>query len=760
MNASEVQIDRRGGPSGSTPPVVQFAARVIEGNYFYVCSALLMMAGCYLLMHSPVIQGTEFTRTLKTLLILQAYEFLLIATAIVIVRRLKVLDDAFTLLVLELVLLLDPTFFSNSFFTMRSIESTTVNAVCFLLVPIKLCVLQKALHLRLSPGMFGAFLFACAVVFLAEGPLNLEHPPFSRNGYYYLLGWMPLVVALLLPPLTRMIRVASERANYMTDARQKLLGRFLMFLPVGIVTAHFIESSFVYSIHFYAMYVVPLVLTVAVLMINSTERTASRAVLSNACVTTDVLCVIALVLSVGFNAFDSKITLISRVAGAPPAFIHGPFRIVVGVVAIIVLYLYFYLRLRYRPALYRVVAIAAAGCGFLLVRASWPVITIAAWKLYGVIVATITGFPEWLWGHVTKPGILAWAVLLILAVQHRKLWTCLLLLVGSVCWFFNLLPATLYASMPELPECIGVLALVLDHLFLTPKRRGRRHFFALAIVTIGITRFCEDPAPWTLGIAVGETLALIAAGFVLKHAGYVVIGLLAGGALSVAGVQESRLQIPPAVFVVAGGLVLFAVGVFVTFNKQRMLDWLQHSFPPAPEVDDTRKEEDRPGTGELLAPEREAETTPLHLESETEHKCETRSLIEERLGALFSTDPASGIYKAEDLDPQKRAEIISSVELANGEELAVCIEAIPPNGDWLALMTTDRVIAIRGAGSDVSGIGYDEIALVSVCSLYSLVLTDRAGGVFRLRDVTGVQAGCMKMALDAIGRLFFAEDRS
>ena len=39
-----------------------------------------MMLGCYTLMHSSAIQGTEFTRTLKTLLILQAYEVLLIAT--------------------------------------------------------------------------------------------------------------------------------------------------------------------------------------------------------------------------------------------------------------------------------------------------------------------------------------------------------------------------------------------------------------------------------------------------------------------------------------------------------------------------------------------------------------------------------------------------------------------------------------------------------------------------------------------------------
>jgi hypothetical protein len=105
--------DREDRIEGLRAQYAGVAVKFIEWNYFYVVSAVLMMLGCYMLMRSPVIEGSKFAQTLKALLILQGYEILLIVTAVVIVRRLKILDDALTLLLLEMVLLLDPTFFSN-----------------------------------------------------------------------------------------------------------------------------------------------------------------------------------------------------------------------------------------------------------------------------------------------------------------------------------------------------------------------------------------------------------------------------------------------------------------------------------------------------------------------------------------------------------------------------------------------------------------------------------------------------------------------
>jgi hypothetical protein len=143
-------------------PLPRFLRRLIEVNYCYVVSALLVMIGCYLLMHSQLIEGRFFAHTVKTLMILQIYELAVILTAAAIVRRFGILDDAATLLMIELALLLDPTFFSNSFATMMTPEATMVNLVCLLLAPLKLAVLEHALHLRISPRTWAAFLLAVA----------------------------------------------------------------------------------------------------------------------------------------------------------------------------------------------------------------------------------------------------------------------------------------------------------------------------------------------------------------------------------------------------------------------------------------------------------------------------------------------------------------------------------------------------------------------------------------------------------------------
>src|SRR5690242_12324013 len=94
--SSALAADARDLPVGS-----RLIRSFLGGNYFYVLSACVFMAGCYMLMRSPLVAGTEFIRTLKSFLILQGYELLVIASAIVIVRKLKVLSDAVTLFLIE-----------------------------------------------------------------------------------------------------------------------------------------------------------------------------------------------------------------------------------------------------------------------------------------------------------------------------------------------------------------------------------------------------------------------------------------------------------------------------------------------------------------------------------------------------------------------------------------------------------------------------------------------------------------------------------
>jgi hypothetical protein len=186
--ADEKTIERRRtGGAG-------FARRFVEVNYFYLLSAMLIILGCWLMMPDHEEEGERFSRTLTSLLILQGYELLVIAAAVWIVSRLKFLSDAFTLMVVELVLLFDPTFFSNSFFTLGVVEGMVarcawVNAGCLALAPLKLWLLARLLHLRLAPGTWVGLSVAAAVVYLAEGPLALDRPLEFHAAYLYGLAW-------------------------------------------------------------------------------------------------------------------------------------------------------------------------------------------------------------------------------------------------------------------------------------------------------------------------------------------------------------------------------------------------------------------------------------------------------------------------------------------------------------------------------------------------------------------------------------------
>lgn len=343
----------------------RFLQRVIEGNYFYVLSAALMLYGSYLLMRSPVITGTEFTRTLKTLLVLQGYELLVIVAAVAIVRRLKILDDAFTLLLIELVLLLDPTFFTNSFYTMTNAASGWVNVACSVLAPIKLAVLLAALRIRLDLRAWAAFVFAVVFVYLAEGPLCMKEPKVSHAFYYYLIAWAPVCFAAILPAVPRIIVSVGGGEDYLPKERRGSLNIVLLALPLFMLVSHTVESAHVFRLRYYLFHLSPLALAAGVLLIRnlSAERLKPLVVLI------DAAAIAALAVSCAFWDQQEGVTIMVQgktVTLPPPAFVAARVPLMFCGLGVVGLYFLFYVKTRRRSALYRPLAfvIAAAAWTF------------------------------------------------------------------------------------------------------------------------------------------------------------------------------------------------------------------------------------------------------------------------------------------------------------------------------------------------------------------------------------------------------------
>lgn len=712
------------------------AEKFIRGNYFYVLSAVLMMLGCYMLMRSPVIEGDKFTKTLKTLLILQAYELLLIITAVVIVRRLKILDDAFTLLLLEMILLLDPTFFANSFFTLPGDRGDYVNIICFFLVPIKLIVLVGALRLRLSPRMWAAFMAACAIVLLAEGPMTSDPPPLGLNGYYYLLAWTPLIVALLLPPMGSMFALRTEKEGYITENQNAFFPRFLMAAPVVIAAAHFIESSYVHTVRYYPMHTVPLLMAIAALIIHNTDPKPDREIRTSNCFAIDALVAFAFFLSIPYRAFTGKMASLLSYTGPPPAFVTGWTPIVIAGAAAIAAYSYFHVRLDYRPALVRAVVLAVIGGLGLLVKVAAPIIQSAWTKLVPHFQAGASAAPDWLWEHFTKPGILACALLLVIAVKSRKLWAWFIFGGATACWFLNLLPAHWYASMPVMPENLIIVALVLDHLLLPEGNKNRRYTIAAGLVAFGIVRYLDSPAPWTFGVAVAEAAVLVAAGWLLRYPYYSVAGAFSAVALAFACVKRSGIQPHPSVLVVAGGLASFLVGLVVTFHKQRILGWLEPACetlppdepPPPPPEDEPdyltipeaepwdNYPPDVPSDEDELPdlPDDEAQAPPEDIleepakdradEEKPESGAPGQSGRSDKSDASDTSDsgidaiaklPNARIIMSDDMEPSDLVRIVADANVKANETMMVCVREGDTIDEWFAILTNERLIVRR-----------------------------------------------------------------
>ena len=248
-------------------PLTALARRLVEGNYFYVFSAILMMLGSFLLMQaSPT--GNALEWTLRALLILQAYEILVIVTAIVIVRRLGILSDAFTLLLVELALLLDPTCFADSFYTLRVPEGGLVNLICLLLVPFKLAILCGFLGIRPSLRALLGYFSVAAFVYLISRPLAPVEFTHWRRDYVYAMAWAPLLLALILPGLKQMLLPA--RGNALLSTRQDTgLRLYLYGLLLLVPVIHVASALVVYDVPLRPMYLSPLLFAIALLYVRN-----------------------------------------------------------------------------------------------------------------------------------------------------------------------------------------------------------------------------------------------------------------------------------------------------------------------------------------------------------------------------------------------------------------------------------------------------------------------------------------------------------
>ncbi len=779
-----------------------FLLSFISGNYFYIISALLMMLGSYMLMRSPFAKGSEYIHTLKTLLILQGYEILIIITAVIIVRKLNFLGDAFTLLIIEIILLLDPTFFANNFYTLHITTQTyygaMTNLVCFLLVPVKLLILRHFLRVKVSPQMFGAFIFASIIVYISEFPLAYMENLSSQGSYYYLLPWLIFILSLLLPQVTKICSINSNDENFISSRQRISLPRLLFILPIIISLLHVFETSMVYQVKFYLCYLSPMSLALCILFIKNIKDDK----LKDKIFLIDMFSVMALFFSLNLLNFldvPSKALYIAN-SSAPPTPKPTPFIILhkipifISSLVCLSIYLYYYLVKKYKPAVYRIAVFAIIAFLYILLKIG----------LIASVGSFAAGKTQNFYSYLSNNPILIRLTILVIlgavAIKFRYFLPWLIFGFYTIIFVYSKLPITHTKFLPEIIQICILYFLVLLHIFKLFQKDPGLYGIAILIPALAAGRFIDSYTLIYGLIVVFESLCFIFAGYFLKRKGYVNIGILVFIVFLIIIYSKSGIKLNFPLLFISSGLILFILGIFVTFNKKALINHLQKNVGKdicdkkiisADAADDknnsllskeyTDKNVSEISPNEIIRKETTEKSDPEKailsneniidgiLSPAAEKKepeggegfCQempsdeqTRKVIEQQdeesrlyLESLFIHQPSEGVLLYKNLSDSEKEDLKKDISQDIREDIVVCFAAklLKPLY-WQALLTTRRII-LRNMGN--YGIYYLQISKISR-NFDTLIFQGHSEQYYTFQGLSVNQAKSLKIGMEKL----------
>lgn len=739
-----------GDPSAPFEPGKAFIRNWIQGNYFYFLSAALMMFGCCLLMRGSEFNGEVFLHKLYPLMILQGYEAAVILVAGIIVWRLGRLDDAGSLLLIELALLLDPTFFANAFLTMLTLEGNEsqvwgTNLICLGLVPLKLMILSKILKFEIHPRLLFGYTAAAACIYLGPARLNLPSGKGIETEIFYTLCWAPLALVLLLPEIAKGVNVSARRENFASLRQTRWIPRLSQLMLLVIVFAHLIESSVLYQIPFYPTLFAPMLLAIAMMFIrNKTEEPIHARI-----VMLDVMAVIAIIISIPSSGK-------SGYQGGAPIFISGAAPLICTATIVALLYVHVAFVYRCRWALVRVAMLAGGGMLY------WILYRINFEAVGASLEETLAASVRFFFSHIIWLGVAVEAGILYLAYRFRNAWTWRLAAWSTGLGIVHLMPESSGVVWPEAFQLACLFEMFLCHWFGDETRN--RHNWAFGVMLISAIRFYQGGETVHIIFAVGIAVALAALGFILSESVYLVFALLLAVVISAVPVWGVMQEIPPAVGVLAAGAILFALGVVITFTKERLLNayfvpravgtgpdvlWLGGSkLENQNEIQSDKEQSEMKYELVIERPEGEMPEPEVLLGTPLE---DVTLGVSEIIRQLFMDDPEHGIYRV----PEEAEEIIrrERMNLSLHQNEKLLIEFFNPDSERSALfLTTTRVIAMESAepgASSESSIFYASINTVGR-SFDTLYLTSRLGKHIGIHGLSLYQASALKKGLDIL----------
>jgi hypothetical protein len=221
---------------------------LLDHNPFYLLSALSMLVGCYTLADALALRPGQTGKLLLLLATLNVYELLLIALAVFLVRRLGLLRDGLTLLLLQALFLVDATFLNGEFFAADLRTGALVSAAALLLAVVKVAVVARALRLTFTTGLAFA-LYQVAIVLATPGVFALLARAERLSAAVVYSGWW--MAGVLITAQAVLARSARPgRGVVVPPAWETMLRRAWSVAPHASLAVHLAAGGWLYDVPF------------------------------------------------------------------------------------------------------------------------------------------------------------------------------------------------------------------------------------------------------------------------------------------------------------------------------------------------------------------------------------------------------------------------------------------------------------------------------------------------------------------------------
>jgi len=248
---------------------------VMENAVLYYVSCCLLLLGIYSLMHSSWLSGGYLLRYCESYGTFLLYVVLLTAQCLLVLRRLSLLEDGLVMAGMALFLFLDPTFFNNVFYTYKLNVGLEVNSLCLILSMGLYAILKRVGNIPWTRRSTVMTVLAAIFVYYYPLAMNLRWEEGAEGKYFYLLWWMPLVIALLCEQVGSDASAAVQKALHGQDRKpvnpgftNVLKRRFHVattLIVSYIVLSHLGEGAYTYSLQFRPEYLTPVFLAAGML---------------------------------------------------------------------------------------------------------------------------------------------------------------------------------------------------------------------------------------------------------------------------------------------------------------------------------------------------------------------------------------------------------------------------------------------------------------------------------------------------------------